>query len=96
MANVKFDIEGRINLMDKKISSHLLKIGDRFFCPEENCLFFKTDLEPKDGKFMCCSDAGIIKWFPGDLVVLRLNGVSAHLRYLSRILLTKALEEENQ
>ncbi len=94
MADVKFEIEGRINLMNRKISSHLLKVGDRFFYPEEDCLFFKTTVEPIDGKYMCCNDAGLIKWLPGNLVVFRLNGVSANLRNLSRIMLAKALKEE--
>jgi len=95
MANVKCEIEGKVNMMRKKISSELLKVGDRFFCIEEDSLFFKTNVKPKDGNYMCCNESGIIKWFPEDLLVFRLNGVHDNLRHLSRDLLSEALKQKS-
>ena len=69
--------------MEKKISSKLLKVGDRFVYPGHKSLMFKTNANSENGNFLCCDEEGIIKWIDGEISVIKINGVSVTLRECS-------------
>ena len=63
--------------MQKKISSELLKAGNRFIFSNSKSLMFKTNSKPENGNFLCCDEEGNIKWLNGDTKVIRINGIRA-------------------
>ena len=60
----------------KKISSPSLNVGDRFIYLNYECLLFKTNADPVNGKFLCCDEKGRLEWIDGEIKVTRINGIA--------------------
>ena len=85
MSYAKFEIiHGSLNSMAKKISANTLKVGDRFIYKDHGSLMFKTNVAPKDEKYLCCDEEGKVEWIGGNEKVIKINGIAATLSSYSQ------------
>ena len=80
--------------LSKKISDKNLKIGDRFIYKNNDSLFFKINLEPKENVFACCNEEGKVIWIKGEERVVKINGIAGCLKGFSIEFKNRFIEEE--
>ncbi len=84
MSYANFDIIRPLYSLQKKISSLSLKVGDRFIYKGHESLVFKTNVEPIDGKYLCCDEQGFTEWIDGQENVIKINGIVMTLNSISQ------------
>jgi len=96
MSYAEFKIIRPLYSMRKKISASTLKLGDRFIYPNHECLMFKTNAKPSNGKILCCDDSGEIEWIDENEKVIKINGVGFDLKSFSIQFKIEYLRQEEE
>ncbi len=96
MEYANFEIVRPLYAMQKKISSKLLKVGDRFIYRSHESLMFKTDAKPNDGKFLCCDESGNTEWIDGNIKVIKINGIATTINRCSIKLKKEFLKQDEE
>jgi len=98
MSYLNFSISRPLYGMKKSVRSSTLKTGDRFLIEGKQSLFFKTDIEQKNGYYLCSNELGQTLWLEGNLKVTRINGISFTFneisKYFTRIFLESKENKE--